>query len=151
MGVNGGYTGADIRNVQRCFSGWSIYWDPASSNHGKFWYWDWGHTTVPKQVLGVTIPPGQKSEGDFVIDMLAAHPSTAEFISRKLCKFFLDYNPSDALVASVKAEYLATGGSIPAMLKLILTQANVTASPAKYKRPYQLMMGALRNMKAQGS
>jgi hypothetical protein len=147
MSVSGGYTGADIRNVQRCFSGWSMYWDPNSSNHGKFWYWDWAHSTLPKTVLGVTIPPGQKSEGDFVLDLLANHPKTAEFISRKLCKFFLEYNPSQALVDVVKAEYLATGGNIGAMLKKVLTSANVIASPAKYKRPYQMMMGAMRNMK----
>ncbi len=148
LGVTGGYTPADIRNVQRCFSGWSIQWDSSHPNYGGFAFYDWGHSTLPKTVLGQSINFNDKRDGDAVLDILAAHPNTAKFLSKKLAKFLLAYEPSPALVDAVAAEYLNTGGSIPAMIKVILTQANVMASPAKYKRPYQLMMGALRSLKA---
>lgn len=148
LGVDGGYTPADIRNVQRCFSGWGMQWDSGAPDYGQFKFWEWGHSTLPKTVLGQNITPGMKSEGDQVLTILANHPSTARFLARKLCRFWLNYNPPASLVDQVAAEYTATGGDIKAMLRKILTSANLMAAPPKYKRPWHLMMGSLRAMRA---
>jgi uncharacterized protein (DUF1800 family) len=148
LGVNGGYTAADIRNVQRCFSGWNMVWNPGHPTHGTFVFYNWGHAGGTKTVLGQTINAGGKGDGDAVLNILASHPSTAQFIARKLCRFFLSYEPSQTLVDQVASEYMNTSGSIPAMLRRILTQTNVMATPAKHKRPYHLMMGAMRSLRA---
>ncbi len=49
-------------------------------------------------MLGVTIPAGGgESDGEKVLDILAQHPATAHFISKKLAmRFVADDPPADA-------------------------------------------------------
>jgi hypothetical protein len=76
--------------------------------------------------------------------MLLAHPSTAKFISFKMIRWLLQYEPPPALVDKVAATFTRTGGDIPSMIRDILTPANLLAAPAKYRQPYQLVIAALR-------
>ncbi len=79
-----------------------------------------------------------------MLNVLAAHPSTATFISTKMLQYFLRYDPSPAQIATVAQIYTSTAGDIKSMLREVLSEANVTAAPAKYKRPYHLIMAGLR-------
>jgi hypothetical protein len=47
----------------------------------------------------------------------------------------------------VTAEYTRTGGDIKAMLRKILTPANLMAAPAKFKRPNHLIVSSVRALK----
>ena len=86
LGVNGGYTQADVINVARAFTGWTIF-DP--QRYGEFQFNPQMHDRGEKVVLGVTFPRGGgEGEGVTIIDMLAVHPSTARFLSRKLAQRF---------------------------------------------------------------
>jgi len=79
------------------------------------------------------------------LDILVAHPSTAGFIARKLSVHFLGYDPPEDIVESVKATYLATGGDIKAMLRVILNAAVITdLTTPKFKRPMHLVASLLR-------
>ena len=91
LGVDGGYTQKDIIEVARCFTGWTI----RSPQGGGFVYNDRTHDKGEKIVLGVTIPAGGgKEDGEKVLDIVARHPSTAKFISRKLAiRFVADQPP----------------------------------------------------------
>ena len=148
MGVNGGYTPSDIRAVQRCFSGWTYLWQPGGPGHGIAMFNEWAHDYNSKTVLGVKIPAGGgKTDGDKVLKILGTHPSTARFISTKLAKYFLSYEPDVAVIDAMTAKYQATGGDIREMLKVLFQQPNVAAATPKYKRPLHLMVGGLRQMK----
>ncbi|HEX2723300.1 MAG TPA: DUF1800 domain-containing protein, partial [Gemmatimonadaceae bacterium] len=144
MGVDGGYTQTDVAEVARCLSGWTI------KGRGEFNFDPTGHDFGAKSFLGQTIPaaPGTGaaavSEGDKVLNVLAAHPSTAKYIATKMSRWLLTYEPSPALVASVASVYQSTGGNIPAMIRTILTPANLAAAPAKHKRPFHFVVSALR-------
>ena len=98
LGVDGGYTQKDVIAVARCFTGWTIE-NRRRGQGGGFWYNDKVHDKGEKVVLGVTIPAGG-GEGDAqkVLDILAHHPSTAHFISRKLAQRFVADNPPPALI-----------------------------------------------------
>ena len=52
----------------------------------------------PKTVLGTTIDAGGERDGEAVLDLLAAHPSTATFIATKLARRFVADEPPPALV-----------------------------------------------------
>lgn len=149
ISVAGGYTPNDIRNVQRAFSGWSIEWDSMLPTYGQFVFNEWGHSTLPKTVMGQAIPPGGISEGEWVLNFLANHPSTATFICKKLAKFFLQENPPNSVINAAASKFIQTQGDIKAVLRVILSARNIGASPWKFKRPYYLMMNAMRCMKAQ--
>src|SRR6202007_2835512 len=96
LGVNGGYTQQDVIAVARCFTGWTIkrpFTDP------QFVYADFMHDHAEKTVLGHKIAAGGgEQDGLQVIDILAHHPSTAKFISRKLAQRFVADDPPPALV-----------------------------------------------------
>lgn len=148
MGVAGGYTPHDIREVARCFTGWMMEWDKNSPNYGGFVFVPWAHDFDEKTVLGHRIPAGRGIEdGEQVLEILINHPSTARFISRKMARWLLMYEPSDALVNSVAAAYTRTKGDIKSMIRAILTPANVARQPAKLKRPYHFAVSALRGLK----
>ncbi len=149
LGVGGGYTQADVEEVARCLTGWT-FWGVASGIFGDFRYRDNLHDQGEKTVLGNVIAPnGGVNDGYDVIDILAYHPSTARFISHKLCERFLGYDPPEDIVESTKATYLATGGDIKEMLRVILHPTSLTylATP-KFKRPVHLMTSLLRATQA---
>lgn len=145
LGVDGGYTQEDVAEVTRCLTGWTI------AGRGDFAFDPNGHDFTQKVVLGTTIPAMNRSagaagvsDGETVLDMLLAHPSTAKFISWKLSKWLLQYNPPPTVVTNVANVFTRTKGDIRSMIRAILTPENLMAAPAKYKRPYQLVLSSLR-------
>ncbi|MBA3646172.1 MAG: DUF1800 domain-containing protein [Gemmatimonadaceae bacterium] len=146
VGVNGGYTQTDVSEVARCFSGWTI------QGRGDFYFDPAGHDFGSKTFLGQTIPaaPGTGaagvSDGETVLNFLVTHPSTASFISTKMIRWLLQYEPPPALVARVAAVYTQSGGDIPAMIRAILTPDNVINAPVKHKRPFHFVASALRSL-----
>jgi len=144
LGVSGGYTQNDVAELSRCLTGWTL------NAQGAFTFNSTLHDFNAKTVLGVTIPARATNSGlgqqdmEQMLDVLIAHPSTATFIATKLLKAFLRPDPSAAQVAAVANAYTRTGGDIKAMLRVVLTESWVVAAPARYKRPYHLMLSALR-------
>jgi uncharacterized protein (DUF1800 family) len=146
LGVDGGYTQDDVQELARCLTGWTI----APRGVG-FTFEPNLHDFTAKTVMGQVIAAqpnnsGQlgKRDGDVMIDFLLAHVNTARFISRKMLRWLLRYDPSEAQVQTVAAQYTRTGGDIPTMIRTILTPDNLLAAPAKYRRPYSFLLAALR-------
>ena len=96
LGVNGGYTQDDVIEVARCFTGWTIR---QPNTKPEFVFAAFMHDTGEKTVLGHKIAAGGgEQDGLQVIDILARHPSTAKFISKKLAQRFVADDPPQALV-----------------------------------------------------
>jgi uncharacterized protein (DUF1800 family) len=145
VGVDGGYTQQDVNELARVFTGWTV------SGRGIFTYDAQLHDFGPKSVLGRTIPAtvtakglAGKSEADLVIDTLALHPKTANYIATKLTKYLLQYDPTDAMIQTVEAEFTRSKGDIPSMIRVILSEQNLMVAPAKYKRPFHFLTSAVR-------
>jgi uncharacterized protein (DUF1800 family) len=149
LGVNGGYTQKDVTEVARCFTGWTIK-DP--KRDGGFFYDDKLHDRGEKVVLGHVIPAGGGIEdGEQVIDILAAHPSTAHFISKELAERFVADNPPDALVNRMAQTFLSTNGSIREVMKTMLTSKEFWsegAYRAKLKSPFEMVASSARALDA---
>ena len=145
LGVGGGYTEADVLEVARCFTGWSI---TAAGRGGDvtFVFNVVQHDFGPKRVLGVDLAPGQgEADGERVVELLLAHPSTARYLATKLVRRFVADDPPVSLVDAVAASYAQTGGDIRAMLRTLFRSDEFKASAdGKYKRPSELVMSALR-------
>src|SRR5215831_13911730 len=108
LGVNGGYTQDDVVSAARAFTGWTIY-DP--QKFAEYQFNPGVHDRREKVVLGHTIPAmGAEQDGLAVIDILSHHPSTANFISRKLAKRFVSDDPPKALVDRRAGTFMATEG-----------------------------------------
>jgi hypothetical protein len=148
LGVLGGYTQTDVTEVSRCLTGWT-YNSQAGTNFGRFFFNPARHDNGPKVVLGNNIPAnGGQQDGETVLTILSNHSSTAQYVAMKLTKFLLEYDPPQKLIDSVASTYTSTGGDIKAMIRVILTEDNLTNAPLKLKRPYALMTSMLRSVNA---
>lgn len=148
LGVGGGYTQQDVIEVAKCFSGWSYDWDPKNATYGTFVFDPNMHYDGQKTVLGHTIPGGGGiNDGMTVLNILLTHPNTGKHIAWKMIKYLLRYDPPAQLVSDVANVYFKTGGDIKAMIRVILTSANLMAAPAKLKRPLHLYASGLRALK----
>src|SRR5947208_2960860 len=110
LGVDGGYTQNDVTEVARAFTGWTIE-NPRQG--GGFKFEPRIHDAGEKIVLGHVIKAGGgESDGEQVLDILAAHPSTARFISTKLARRFVGDTPPPALFEFVVSALRATGTDV---------------------------------------
>ncbi len=145
LGVDGGYTQDDIIEVARCFTGWTIN-NP--NQGGPFTYNDNTHDKGEKIVLGVTIPAGGgKEDGEKVLDILAAHPSTAHFISKELAQRFVADDPPPALVNAMAKTFTDSGGDIRAVMQTMLNAKEFFsqgAYRAKMKTPFEMIVSSVR-------
>ena len=144
LGVTGGYTETDVKEVARCFTGWTVTGQIASAPNFSFLSTE--HDTGVKTVLDNTIAAGRGIEdGDDVLNILATHPSTAQFIAKKLCVRFIGDTPETTIVDQVAATYTSTNGDIPSMLWTIFGSAEFMASyDRKIRRPVEFVIGAMR-------
>lgn len=147
LGV-GNYTENDVRELARILSGWQ-YRPQTNAAHGAFFFNAAQHDNGAKTFLGVSFPAGGgEAEGVLALDMLANHPATAQFVSRKLVRWFLAYNPPQAVVDQVANVFLISGGDIRAVLRAVFDPALVAQVPAaslpKFKRPFHLVCSLVR-------
>lgn len=147
LGVTGGYTQADVRNVARAFSGWSIDYDNTPPTYEFIFHPEY-HDTDPKTVLGHNLAGGRGIEdGNDVLNILLSHPSTAHFIALKLCRHFISDTPPDSLVNAVAATFIATDGDIKAMLRQMLNSTEfVAAAGQKLRTPFHYVPAIVRVM-----
>jgi uncharacterized protein (DUF1800 family) len=145
LGVDGGYSQADVTEVARAFTGWTI---DGPNIEGRFLFRPGMHDTSEKIVLGHRLRGGGGGEdGERVIDILVHHPSTARFIATKLVRRFVADDPPPALVERVAVTYRTTGGDVRAMLRTIVAAPEFWASDregAKIKTPFQYVVSAVR-------
>ena len=145
LGVNGGFTQKDVVEVARAFTGWTIF---DVGRVGEFDFNPAMHDRGEKVVLGQTIPrAGGESDGLRVLDILARHPSTAQFISRKLAQRFVADDPPKELVDRVAATFQKTNGDLRAVMETLLLSREFLsegAFRAKTKSPLELVVSSLR-------
>lgn len=142
LGVDGGYTERDVKEVARAFTGWTVHDGVADG----FYFDPEVHDQADKSVLGRPLPGGRGLEdGLHVLGILTSHPATARFISRKLCVYFVSDNPPASLVESMAQVWRESQGNIKTVLRhLFLSAEFQQASGQKFRRPLDFFIGALR-------
>jgi uncharacterized protein (DUF1800 family) len=146
LGVDGGYTQKDVQEVARAFTGWSI--DRPQQN-GAFMFRPRIHDSGTKMVLGHKIDGGGIRDAEEVIEILAKHPSTAQFVSTKLVRRFISDDPPPATVKRVADVFRASDGNIREMVHAILTSKEFNsprAVGAKTKLPLEYVASAIRSL-----
>jgi uncharacterized protein (DUF1800 family) len=171
LGVDGGYTQADVTELARCLTGWTIYPTneagqklrdrlaegklPRAVRQGLFLFRGDQHDAGSKQVLNRTFGPDQGlEEGEAALRMLAAHPSTARFLSRELAVHFVSDDPPAELVDRLAQDFMKSGGDIRSWLRTLENSPEFwspEAREAKVKSPLELLASSLRCLDAEVS
>ncbi len=153
-----GYSDADVYDVARCFTGWTVrngHWnfpsDPAFDTGEFFYYSNW-HEGGSKFVLGQWIQPEGQVEANIVMDRLARHQATALHICGKLCRRFIADEPPQSLVESAAQVWQSTWqqpDQIAQVMRHILNSAEMlSGTGSKVRRPFELLVAALRKTAA---
>jgi uncharacterized protein (DUF1800 family) len=150
LGPNGKIADADVSEVARCFTGWSL---DAEWGAGTFRFVDALHDGGAKTVFGEGIRAGGgRRDGETALNLVLAQPSTGRWVATRLVRHFVADEPPQDLVAQVAAAFDKTSGDIPAMLRVIVTSA-AFRDPAIYgtrvKRPAEYVASALRFLEAE--
>lgn len=143
-----GYIDADVYGSTTCFTGWRV-----NSETGEFEFDDSRHFPFQKIVLGKIFPSFQGiKDGQDVLDLIANHPGTARYISRKLCRRLVADEPDETLVQSAAEIFHAqkdAPNQIQQVVKHILLSEEFKLSwGKKIKRPLELTLSLLRSANA---
>jgi len=144
LGVNGGYSQADVTQVARILTGWTI---DQPQQGGGFMFNPMRHEPGNKTVMGQKFKENGEMEGRELLHFLATRPATAQFISRKLAIRFVSDNPPQSLVDRMAKSYLASGGDISTVLSTLFHSPEFWAASdyrAKIKTPLEYVVSAAR-------
>src|SRR5215467_11174661 len=144
LGVDGGYTQKDVTELAKVLTGWSI---DQPQLGGSFRFNERAHEPGNKYVLGHRISEHGEKEGEEMIDVLAHHPSTAKFISRKLAMRFVSDNPPQSLVDRMAETFQKKDGDIREVLRTLFHSPEFWAAGAyraKMKTPLEFVASAAR-------
>ena len=145
LGVNGGYTQADVTAVAKVFTGWTVD-KPASGcetsslksggmSRERRWCWERRFRRVAER------------EGLEVLHMLATSPATAHFVCEKLAVRFVSDTPPAALVDRMAGTFLKKDGDIKEVLRTMYKSPEFWSTGverAKVKTPEEFVVSAVR-------
>lgn len=154
VGVNGGYTQADVTALSAILTGWTV---DRPHQAGPFVYEPRRHEPGSKQWFGHTIdastapaqpntPPGM-NEGIEALTILAQSSKTAHFICYKLAQRFVADDPPPALVDRMAATWLSNDGDIKAVLRTLIQSPEFNSRKYfhnKIKTPFEFVASAFR-------
>lgn len=159
-GPNARFTEGDVQEAARVLTGWGVDWDTAN-NQGeiKSKFFDFQHETRTKKfssfygsksIQGRSGANGAK-ELDDLIDMVVEHSETARFICRKLYRFFISPNITDAVelnfIEPLANTFINSNYEFKPVLREMFTSAHffdTTVESAMIKSPTDLLVGFLR-------
>jgi uncharacterized protein (DUF1800 family) len=175
LGVDGGYAQADVTQAARVLTGWTMYpltnygygsnmkglVDKVGVNNleakgyvhdGDFLFTPNRHDMGEKVVLGHTFPAkGGYQEGVDLLEMLAHHPSTARFISKKLAVRFVCDNPPQSLINKMAKTFTEQNGDIKQVLITMVSSPEFWSKKVqreKIKSPFELVISSVRALNA---
>ena len=147
LGVNGGYTQADVTAFARVLTGWRVpLWQVVNGQSGQVTVgfdpaW---HEPGAKTVLGKTYAAGPQALDEVLRD-LAGHPATARHLATKLARHFVADDPPAALVAQLQASCISSNGDLAAVYRSLVGSPLAWApTPAKLKTPEEFIVSSAR-------
>ncbi|HEX4027257.1 MAG TPA: DUF1800 domain-containing protein [Rhizomicrobium sp.] len=163
LGVDGGYTQADVVALARLLTGWSIDIQPkgagrmarlfqASFNQPEtvegassgFRYFPARHEPGPVRLRGQTYADGFAG-GRAAIHDLARDPATAKFIATKFARHFVSDAPPPQLVARLEKSFRDTQGDLKALtIAMIQDPSAWDAGAQKMRNPVEYVTASYR-------
>lgn len=148
LGVDGGYTQADVTDFARILTGWTVgsVREPATVP-GRFFFAPNRHEPGAWQVVGRRYESRGLETGEQVLADLARHPSTARHIARKLVRHFVGDEASPALAARIEQTFRDTDGDLGRVAQALATAPEAWETPPrKVVPPYDFAVSLARGM-----
>lgn len=169
LGVDGGYTQTDVTQAAHVLTGWTV--SPKLNNYanannkaienilrqqgaveeGDFVFVPNRHDTGEKIVLGKHFSNEGYNEGVTFLEMLAHHPSTAKFITKKLAVRFVSDAPPQSLLNKMAQSFTEHDGDIKQVMITMVSSPEFWSAKTlreKTKSPFELAISSVRSLNA---
>jgi len=155
LGVNGGYTQADVQALAAIITGWT-YDRPAiryylneekgtRSGAQLFSFVADAHEPGAKTLLGKSYAPNGVSQGEEALRDLARKPATARFIATKLARHYIADTPPPAVIERCAQAFLRSDGDLRATMIALVDSPEAWSTPlTKFRRPEEYLIAVMR-------
>ena len=146
LGVGGGYTQADVAELARALTGWSVG-EPESESGvtGAFDFKPNWHEPGEREILGKHYAQSGVEQAREALDDLARRPATARHIATKLARHFVADNPPSDLVDSLTRRFSVSDGDLMAVAEaLVADDRTWSAKATKARTPFEFFVAAAR-------
>ncbi|MDZ5648362.1 DUF1800 domain-containing protein [Nitrospirillum sp. BR 11828] len=144
LGVDGGYSQTDVRELARILTGWSVAAE-RDRDTGTFLFRANLHEPGDKVLLGQRYGEDGIGEGLLALQRLARHPATARHIATKLARHFIADAPPPAAVAALEKSYRDSDGDLGEVTRTLLRlDAAWAPEQRKVKTPTELVISTAR-------
>ncbi|GHD68258.1 DUF1800 domain-containing protein [Jeongeupia chitinilytica] len=154
LGVDGGYTQADVQALARILTGVSVNlrgearpraaMQPGYLHEGAFEFIPRRHDWGDKVLLGQTIKGTGFDEVETAVTLLCRQPATARHISQQLATYLLGSPADPQLVARMTETFQRSDGDIAATVRVLFRSPQARSAPPFYTDPYRYVVSALR-------
>jgi uncharacterized protein (DUF1800 family) len=154
LGVDGGYTQADVTTFAKAITGWSIGGEGnkrfarlgiPSGEPGEFFFREVLHEPGAKTLLGRSYGEDGLRQGEAILKDLAQRRETARHVSSKLARHFVADEPPPALVERMTKAWLDSHGNLPKVYEAMLGSPEAWSEPlAKFKTPVDYIYSSYR-------
>ncbi|HEV8442463.1 MAG TPA: DUF1800 family protein, partial [Steroidobacteraceae bacterium] len=156
LGVNGGYSQADVTTFAKAITGWSIGGDQGANKRlarlgggsgkpGEFFFRAALHEPGSKQLLGRSYSDDGVRQGEAILKDVALRPETARHVATKLARHFIADDPPRAAVDRIAKAWLDSRAHLPKVYEALLESPEAWNEPlAKFKTPSDYIYSAYR-------
>jgi uncharacterized protein (DUF1800 family) len=144
LGVDGGYTQADVEALARILTGWSVA-RLNDSDPGGYRFYPQMHEPGAKRLLGKTYEGQGEREGLQALRDLAFHPATARHVATKLARYFIADDPPQGEIERIAGVFRSSGGDLKAVTAAVIESPALWSKPfSKFRTPDDLVIAACR-------
>jgi uncharacterized protein (DUF1800 family) len=143
LGVDGGYTQADVQALARILTGWSVDVSEGPASPARLGFFEALHEPGPKVLLGRTYNQDGPEQARAALRDLAHHPASARHVSRRMVRHFVGHG-LPGLEARVEAVFLRTGGDLGAVTRALVEDPDSWGPPHKVRSPQEFLFATAR-------
>ena len=149
LGVNGGYTQADVTAFAKVITGWSIgaagRGIAAGGDPGAFFFRTNIHEPTAQTIMGKRYPQQGQAQGEAVLLDLARSSATAQHIATQLARHFIADDPPLQAINRLARVFNHSDGDLPSLYRALIAEEAAWSQPlSKFKTPNDYLISAWR-------
>ena len=145
VGVDAGYSQADVTEFARAMTGWSVGRVDHPEDAQGFMFRPFAHEPGARTIMGRRYGEGGREQALAVMKDLAANPHTARHLAIKIARHFVSDDPPPALTDRLARAWLASHGRLDVVAKTLVASPEAwDPAPLKFKTPYEFMVSSWR-------
>jgi len=146
LGVDGGYSQADVTEFARALTGWTVV---GAEGHlgppGAFVFNANAHEGGTRSLLGRSYDDDGFAQARAILTDLARSPATGRHIATKFARAFVADKPPAALVDRLTEVFVKTDGDLGALSRALVDDEAAWSEPAtKLRDPWEMLVAAIR-------